>query len=119
MASCIGASWVYQNHRGTLEALMKMTRPGGLVLGTGLAFALSRAARLAWKIRPAEALVAALGGLLLGYGGVVGLGFNIGAFVAGVASGSLHGWIWLIAAFAGTSVGVALRNVGERLRPAG
>lgn len=32
LASCIGASWVYQNHRGTLEALMKMTRPGGLVL---------------------------------------------------------------------------------------
>jgi len=92
---------------------------GGLVLGTGLAFALSGAARLAWKIRPVEALVAALGGLLLGYGGVVGLGCNIGAFVAGVASGSLHGWIWLIAAFAGTSVGVALRNVGERLRPAG
>jgi len=32
MASCIGASWVYQNHKGTLEALAKMTRPGGLVL---------------------------------------------------------------------------------------
>ena len=32
LASCVGASWVYQNHRGTLEALMKMTRPGGLVL---------------------------------------------------------------------------------------
>lgn len=32
LASCIGASWVYQNHTGTLQALMKMTRPGGLVL---------------------------------------------------------------------------------------
>jgi SAM-dependent methyltransferase len=32
LASCIGASWVYQGHRGTLEALMKMVRPGGLVL---------------------------------------------------------------------------------------
>jgi len=32
LASCIGAAWVYQNHRGTLEALTKMTRPGGLVL---------------------------------------------------------------------------------------
>ncbi len=37
MASCIGASWVYQGHRGTLQALMKMTRPGGLVL-TGEAY---------------------------------------------------------------------------------
>jgi len=32
LASCIGASWVYQNHRGTLQALSKLTRPGGLVL---------------------------------------------------------------------------------------
>lgn len=32
MAACIGASWVYQGHRGTLQALMQMTRPGGLVL---------------------------------------------------------------------------------------
>jgi SAM-dependent methyltransferase len=32
LASCIGASWIYQGHRGTLEAMMKMVRPGGLVL---------------------------------------------------------------------------------------
>jgi SAM-dependent methyltransferase len=32
LASCIGATWVFRNYRGTLEALMKMTRPGGLVL---------------------------------------------------------------------------------------
>lgn len=32
MASCIGGSWVYGGHGGTLEALGRMTRPGGLVL---------------------------------------------------------------------------------------
>jgi SAM-dependent methyltransferase len=32
LASCIGASWVYGGHKGTLEALTKMARPGGLVL---------------------------------------------------------------------------------------
>jgi len=32
MTSCIGGSWVYGGHKGTLEALAKMTRPGGLVL---------------------------------------------------------------------------------------
>lgn len=32
MASCIGASWVYQGHRRTLETLSEMVRPGGLVL---------------------------------------------------------------------------------------
>ena len=39
----------------------------------------------------------------------IGFGCNIGAFVGGVASGSLHGWIWLAAAFAGSYVGIALR----------
>jgi SAM-dependent methyltransferase len=32
LAACIGGSWVFQGHKGTLEALVKMTRPGGLVL---------------------------------------------------------------------------------------
>lgn len=32
LASCIGASWVYQNHAGTLKALKEMVRPGGLIL---------------------------------------------------------------------------------------
>jgi cyclopropane fatty-acyl-phospholipid synthase-like methyltransferase len=32
MASCIGGSWIYQGHRGTLQALGRMVQPGGLVL---------------------------------------------------------------------------------------
>jgi SAM-dependent methyltransferase len=32
LASCIGASWIYEGHRGTLEALSQMVRPGALVL---------------------------------------------------------------------------------------
>lgn len=32
LVSCIGASWIYQGHAGTLKALKKMTRQGGLVL---------------------------------------------------------------------------------------
>ncbi len=42
MASCIGASWVYNGHQRTLEALGKMVSPGGLVL-VGEPF---------WKIPP-------------------------------------------------------------------
>jgi ubiquinone/menaquinone biosynthesis C-methylase UbiE len=30
LASCIGASWVYENHAGTLNALSRMTRPGAV-----------------------------------------------------------------------------------------
>jgi SAM-dependent methyltransferase len=32
LASCMGGSWIYQNHAGTLKALKQMVKPGGLVL---------------------------------------------------------------------------------------
>ena len=54
-------------------------------------------------------LAAALGGLLMGYGARLGFGCNIGAFYSGVASFSLHGWLWIIFALAGTWLGIQLR----------
>lgn len=32
LASCIGGSWIYHGHKGTLQALARLVRPGGLVL---------------------------------------------------------------------------------------
>lgn len=59
---------------------------------------------------PAKSLLAAgIGGLLMGWGGRLGFGCNIGAFVGGVASGSLHGWIWFFAAMPGCLIGIRLR----------
>jgi uncharacterized membrane protein YedE/YeeE len=52
---------------------------------------------------------AAIGGLLMGWGARLGFGCNIGAFVGGVASGSLHGWLWFLAALPGCLVGIRLR----------
>jgi len=49
LAMCIGASWVYKGHRGTLRALKSMTKPGGLVL-VGEPF---------WLKEPDEAYLAA------------------------------------------------------------
>jgi len=51
---------------------------------------------------------AALGGLLLGYGARIAYGCNIGAYFSGIASSSLHGWIWGITAFAGSILGTHL-----------
>jgi uncharacterized membrane protein YedE/YeeE len=56
-------------------------------------------------------LAAAVGGLLMGWGARLGFGCNIGAFVGGVASGSLHGWVWFGAALGGCLVGIRLRPV--------
>ena len=81
----------------------------GMILGAMAAAAAAKPfARTAWP--PARSLLAAaLGGLLMGWGARIGFGCNIGAFVGGVASGSLHGWIWFAAALGGCAVGIRLR----------
>jgi hypothetical protein len=60
-------------------------------------------------VLPKSAAAAAVGGLLLGYGARLASGCNIGAFFSGAASGSVHGWVWFVAAFAGTILGTRLR----------
>jgi hypothetical protein len=47
--------------------------------------------------------------VLLGIGAVLGMGCNISAYLGGIASGSLHGWVWIVPALAGNAVGVRLR----------
>ena len=82
-----------------------------VVVCGGAALASLLAGRFApvWSV-PRRSLAAALiGGLLLGYGARVAYGCNIGAYFSGISSGSLHGWMWLPAAFAGNIVGTSLR----------
>lgn len=81
----------------------------GLVLGAGVAAAI--AGRFAPSLRMSLASLAAavLGGLAMGYGARLAYGCNVGAFFSGVASTSLHGWVWIIAALPGCWVGVKLR----------
>ena len=92
----------------------------GIVLGALLAAGLAGRFAPSLKI-PLPSLVAAvIGGLLLGYGSRLAYGCNIGAYFSGIASGSVHGWLWLVAAYAGNLIGVRLRPLffaGER-RPA-
>ncbi|WP_037569972.1 YeeE/YedE family protein [Phaeacidiphilus oryzae] len=61
--------------------------------------------RLPWRTVAASLL----GGILLGIGSRLAAGCNIGAYLAGVASGSLSGWVWGAAALLGTWVGLRLR----------
>jgi len=81
-----------------------------IMLGALCAAAL--AGRFAPKMNmPWRSLLAALlGGLLLGYGSRIAYGCNIGAFVSGVGSGSLHGWLWIAAALPGSWVGIRWRR---------
>ena len=83
----------------------------GIILGAALA------AGLAGKFAPRVAvpflslLAAAIGGVLMGYGARLSFGCNIGALFSGIASGSVHGWLWFAAAFVGSLLGIYLRPV--------
>lgn len=81
----------------------------GIILGAMAAAALAGRFAPKFNIPLRSAVAAAIGGLLLGYGARLAFGCNIGAYFGGIASGSLHGWLWLVAAFAGNMLGVRLR----------
>ncbi|SDK61143.1 hypothetical protein SAMN05216189_10449 [Pseudomonas delhiensis] len=81
----------------------------GIILGALLAAGLAGRFAPSLKIPARSLLAAVIGGLLLGYGARLAYGCNIGAYFSGIASGSLHGWLWLVAAFFGNALGVRLR----------
>ena len=51
-----------------------------------------------------------LAGIVLGYSSRLAFGCNVGAYFSGIATGSVHGWVWFIAAFAGAGIGIRLRQ---------
>jgi uncharacterized membrane protein YedE/YeeE len=80
-----------------------------IILGAGLAAALAGRLRASLTVSPGALLASVIGGLLLGYGARLAYGCNIGALFSGLASQSLHGWVWLAAALVGTWTGIHLR----------
>lgn len=81
----------------------------GLVLGAALAAAIAGKFAPKAKLPLGSLLAAIIGGLLMGYGARLSFGCNIGALFSGIATGSLHGWLWFAAAFIGSYAGVWLR----------
>ena len=81
----------------------------GIILGALLAAILAGRFVPVWTISGRSMAAAVIGGVLLGYGARIAYGCNIGAYFSGIASGSLHGWLWLVAAFIGNIAGTRLR----------
>ena len=109
-------SWAFWNWPGPAKALHSsvladVTSVMNFGIMLGAAFAAGLAGKFASKVPVpfASLLAAAIGGLLMGYGARLSFGCNIGALFSGIASGSVHGWLWFAAAFAGSLGGVALR----------
>ncbi|MBS7792120.1 YeeE/YedE family protein [Roseococcus sp. SDR] len=119
------AFWPYWEDPTRTEALLRplladrMTVMDlGLMAGAFLAAALA-GRRADWRIpRPGPVLASLIGGLLLGYGAIIAFGCNISAFLGGILSGSLHGWVWIIPALAGNALGARLRPLFRLDAPA-
>jgi SAM-dependent methyltransferase len=58
LAACIGASWIYGGHRGTLAYLKRVTKPGGWVV----------AGEPYWRSEPADEYLEAIGASQSTYG---------------------------------------------------
>ena len=83
----------------------------GLVMGAALAAWIDSVNRpFKQRIAVWYYLVAAFFGLLLGISSRLAFGCNVGGLFSGIASGSMHGWAWLAAGFAGSIAGVHLRD---------
>ena len=54
--------------------------------------------------------VGLVAGFVMGYSARLAFGCNVGAMLSGIATGSLHGWIWVPMAFAGTLIGLRVRR---------
>ncbi|MFL6675473.1 MAG: YeeE/YedE family protein [Massilia sp.] len=130
-ASLIGvdvASWTYWSTKANAAALaapvshdVTSVMDIGIVLGAMLAAALAGRYAPVWRLPLRSFVAAVVGGLMLGYGARLAYGCNIGAYFSGIVSGSLHGWLWLVAAFVGNVIGTRLRPLFglevERLKP--
>ncbi|MEU4144967.1 YeeE/YedE family protein [Streptomyces parvulus] len=81
----------------------------GIMIGAAVAAAVGGTWALHRGIPWRTAVAAVLGGVLMGVGARLAGGCNIGAYLAGIASGSLSGWLWGAFALAGTWVGLKLR----------
>jgi len=109
------ASWPFwQTRQGWLErdvladptSVMNFGIIGGAMLAANLAGRFAPTLRLSWS----GVGTAVLGGLLMGYGARIAYGCNIGGYLGGMISGSLHGLVWMLAALAGSALALKIRT---------
>jgi len=81
----------------------------GIVIGAMFCAGLASKFKPEWRISGRHLSASVLGGFLLGYGARLAYGCNIGAFFSGIASGSVHGWLWIVFALVGNGAALYVR----------
>lgn len=120
-------AWIYKSLGGNIDNWFYFQQPNhaeaikagfwndlhsvsnlGIVFGALLSTLLASQFRIK-KIKSFRQVIAAvLGGLLMGYGARLSFGCNIGALFSGIASMSLHGWVFMLFLFFGAWIGSKL-----------
>ena len=109
-------AWAYWQRSASLNSLNQSVFADvtsvmnfGIMLGALYAASLARKFAPSFKLPWRSLLAAIIGGLLLGYGARIAYGCNIGAYFSGISSTSMHGWLWFVAAFIGSTLGTRMR----------
>ena len=107
--------WNFQYPKGALRNSIFADHTSisnfGIILGALIASSLAGSFNNKIEIKPKIILAAIFGGFFMGFGARLAFGCNIGALFSGIASGSLHGWLWFLFAFLGSYFGVRLRRL--------
>ncbi|CAM3909064.1 YeeE/YedE family protein [Alkalicoccus chagannorensis] len=88
----------------------------GILTGVVITMALAGLIRF-YKIQIPMMFVSLAGGLLMGYGAAISHGANVGAYFSGLASMSLHAWIWTVMAVLGVWTAYKIGSRISYLRP--
>lgn len=115
-----GEGWLPETLRGLDETLggcvalvvETITNNGWLIIGIvlgSLAAALPGRRFKIEKLTLRNSSTALIGGIMLGWGAIIGLGCTIGVFLSGTQALSLSGWVFAAAVTAGLGIGFSLR----------
>ncbi len=96
--------------RLTQTVFMDVTTITNIGILGGALWVSAKAASNSKPLTTQQWVIGLVAGFVMGYSSRLAFGCNIGAMLSGISTGSLHGWIWVPLAFAGTLVGVRVRR---------
>ena len=92
------------------SVLLDVTSITNIGILAGALYVAAGAASAGRRLTGTQWLVGLAAGFVMGYSSRLAFGCNVGAMVSGISTGSLHGWLWVPLAFAGTLIGIRVRR---------
>jgi len=98
------------SQRLTQTVFMDVTTITNIGILGGALWVSAKASTHSTPLTTRQWVIGLVAGFVMGYSSRLAFGCNIGAMLSGISTGSLHGWIWVPLAFAGTLIGVRVRR---------